>query len=95
MRGLHGAVTATLVANGIVVLALWYALKRHGYPLDRTTFYVTLLPATLLAGPWTALVCVAVATLVNADARAWCREAIDRVGMVSWLKGQVADRLAG
>jgi O-antigen/teichoic acid export membrane protein len=75
--GLHGAVFATLIANGIFLLALWMMMARHGYELDRTTFYVTILPATLLAGPWAALVCVVVVCVVDADAVAWCREGID------------------
>ncbi len=75
--GLQGAVVATLIANGVVLLGLWLAMARHGYRLDRTTYYVTIVPATLLAGPWVAIVCVAISGCVNADVKSWCVEAFD------------------
>ncbi len=75
--GLHGAVVATLIANGVVLLGLWAAMARFGYTLDRTTFYVTILPITLLAGPLAALVCVLASCIVNPQARAWSTEALD------------------
>jgi O-antigen/teichoic acid export membrane protein len=74
--GLHGAVVATLVANGIVLLGLWLAMAHHGYPVDQTTFYVTILPATILAGPWAAIICVLVSSLGSAEARHWLVDAI-------------------
>lgn len=73
--GLHGAVTATLVANGIVLIGLWLAMARHGYVLDRTTYYATILPATLLAGPWTSVACVIVTCLVCPQVKLWIFEA--------------------
>ena len=78
--GLHGAVVATLVANGIVLLGLWLAMARHGYRPDSTTFYVTVLPATLLAGPWIAAGCVLLPVLVNEETRQWCNEAARFLG---------------
>ncbi|MFK8110676.1 MAG: lipopolysaccharide biosynthesis protein [Rubripirellula sp.] len=77
MMGLKGAVLATLAANGVVMVGLWYAMSRHGYALDRTTFYITILPATLLANPWIAVVCVLVSCIANPQTKAWCIEAID------------------
>ncbi len=77
MWGLHGAVVATLVANGIVLLALWVAMIRNGYVADLTTLILTILPATLLAGPSIAIACVVVACIGTADVREWFGEAVD------------------
>ncbi|KAA1259508.1 MurJ-like flippase [Rubripirellula obstinata] len=75
--GLHGAVVATLVSNGVVLLGLWVAMNRFGYPLDQSTIVATLLPATLLMGPWVTLVCVAMVCAGTGQTRSWCGEAID------------------
>lgn len=76
MWGLQGAVVATLVANGVVLLALWVAMARNGYALDSTTFVLTILPATLLAGPMIAIACVVFACVASADVRQWSGEAM-------------------
>lgn len=65
--GLQGAVIATLCANGLVLLGTWLSMHLCGYRLDQTTFYITIWPASLLAGPWIAIVCV-LATLVASKA---------------------------
>ena len=44
--GLQGAVLATLFANAVVLLGIWLAMNRHGYRLDETAFYATIMPAT-------------------------------------------------
>lgn len=74
--GLHGAVVATLIANGILMLAQWIAMARCGYQLDQTTLLVTVLPLTLLAGPWVSMVCVGLACLGNAQVKAWTDELV-------------------
>jgi O-antigen/teichoic acid export membrane protein len=74
--GLHGAVVATLVSNGVVLLGLWIAMNRFGYELDQTTMLVTLLPASLLVGPWVTLAAVAMVCAGTRQTRAWCGEAI-------------------
>ncbi len=77
--GLHGAVLATLCAHGVVMIMLWIAMARYGYGLDRTTLYVSLMPATLLAGPWVAMLCVAISLAASPHARLWSKEAFEGV----------------
>ena len=79
--GLHGAVVATLVSNGVVLVGMWLAMKRFGFPLDQSTIVITLLPATLLMGPWITLVAVAMVCVGTVQTRTWCSEAIDQVKM--------------
>ena len=86
MWGLFGAVFATMVAHLAVLMCLWQAMKRHGYPLDESTFFVTVLPATLLAGPWISVVCIGVVCLFSTDARRWIRDGFD------WLVGKVSGK---
>lgn len=74
--GLPGAVLATLVANAVVLLGIWLAMNRHGYPLDDTAFYATIMPATLLAGPGIAVVSIAIMCLACPQFKTWCREAV-------------------
>ena len=73
--GLHGAVVATLCSHGVVLMGVWIALARSEFGLDSTTFYLTIMPATLLAGPWVALLCVATSLAVSPHARLWIAEA--------------------
>jgi O-antigen/teichoic acid export membrane protein len=75
--GLHGAVVATLASNGVVLVGLWVAMSRFGYRLDQTTIVATLLPATLLMGPWVTLASVAMVCSGTGQARLWCGEVID------------------
>jgi O-antigen/teichoic acid export membrane protein len=74
--GLHGAVVATLVANAVVLLGIWLAMNRHGYELDNMTFYATIIPATLLAGPGFALSSMAIICLACPRLKTWCSEAV-------------------
>ncbi len=86
--GLHGAVVATLVANAIVLIGIWSAMARYGYELDSTTFYATIIPATLLAGPWVALISAAITCLASPHVKTWCSEAaslVQRSGRLSRL----------
>lgn len=78
--GLDGAVLATLLANGIVLLGGWWAMARSGYRLDRTSFWVTVLPATLLAGPAVATVCVLAVVAASPHARRYAGELITAAG---------------
>lgn len=75
--GLQGAVVATLASNGVVLIGLWLAMKKFGYHLDLSTFVATLLPATLLMGPWVTLVATVVVCAGTRQTRSWCNEAID------------------
>ncbi|WP_186776477.1 oligosaccharide flippase family protein [Rubripirellula reticaptiva] len=74
MLGLEGAVVATLVANGVMLGSLWLAMSRFGFRLDLTLLILSVLPATLLAGPWIGLACVVIACVGNVEIRGWCDE---------------------
>ncbi|TWT98507.1 MurJ-like flippase [Stieleria varia] len=69
--GLTGAVVATLLAHGIVMLGIWVAMWKTGYPVDWTMVHLSLLPATLLSNPWIALACVTFTLIVSPDAKGW------------------------
>lgn len=73
--GLQGAVTATLCANGLVLLGTWLSMHLCGYRLDQTTFYITLWPACLLVGPWVAIACVTATLAVSELSREFLVEA--------------------
>jgi O-antigen/teichoic acid export membrane protein len=75
--GLYGAVVATTIANGIVLVGLWIAMARHGYPLDSTALSLTLLPVSLLLNPITALALAMLLPLANPQARDWLAEWIE------------------
>lgn len=86
--GLPGAVLATLVANAVVLLGIWFAMNRHGYRMDNMTFYATFIPLTLLAGPRFSLSSIAVICLACPRLKKWCGEAADdlrRSGRLSWI----------
>ncbi len=72
--GLPGAVVATTVANGIVLLGLWWAMASQAYQLDRSAVYATLLPVALLLNPWLALALAALAPIANPHAKSWLAE---------------------
>ena len=76
--GLPGAVIATLASNLVVLLGLWACMHRSGYPLDQSVILCTLLPATLLAGCWTALFAALAVALINRDVQAAVTELIQR-----------------
>ncbi|WP_161604677.1 lipopolysaccharide biosynthesis protein [Roseiconus nitratireducens] len=78
--GLQGAVVATLASHGIVLVGIWFALRRWGYDLDRTTLYASLWPAALLAGPWVAIACVLATLTVSGELRSIFAEA----GIAQW-----------
>ena len=74
--GLHGAVVATLCSHGVVMIGIWLGLAGSDYGLDSTTFYISIVPATLLAGPWIAIGCVASALAASPQAKQWVGEAM-------------------
>lgn len=74
--GLHGAVTATMVANAVMLLGIWGAMARHKFPLDGNTIFLTLLPATLLAGPAIATASVLITGIASVSVRQWCRDGV-------------------
>ncbi|MEM8669713.1 MAG: oligosaccharide flippase family protein [Planctomycetota bacterium] len=69
--GLHGAVVATLLANFVMLCGTWWGMHRHGYPFDETALYATVLPLTLLVGPWVTLVSAITIIASNPQVRAW------------------------
>jgi O-antigen/teichoic acid export membrane protein len=75
--GLFGAVIATTIANGIVLLGIWIAMARHGYSLDSTALCVTLLPISLLLNPVIALALTLLSPMINPQARDWLAEVIE------------------
>ncbi|EMI54677.1 lipopolysaccharide biosynthesis protein [Rhodopirellula sallentina] len=54
--GLMGAVVATLLAHGVVMVCVWAAMMYFGYPVGARTVMLSLLPFTLLASPWVAVI---------------------------------------
>ncbi|WP_164100627.1 lipopolysaccharide biosynthesis protein [Candidatus Laterigemmans baculatus] len=78
--GLEGAVLATLVANGLLLLGVWWSMQQCGYRMDRTSFWVTLLPATLLAGPLAAGCSVLATVAVSPHARRYLAELVAAAG---------------
>ncbi len=78
IHGLFGAVAATFMSNLIVLIGFWVCMHRSGYRCDQSIVYCTVLPATLMLGPWSALVsCVAVA-LISRDMRACAWDGLRR-----------------
>ncbi len=77
--GLHGAVVSTLCSHGVVMLGIWLAMAKSDFRFDRTLLYVSLMPATLLAGPWVAVASVLICLAGSEHARAWTREAITQL----------------
>ena len=69
--GLHGAVVATMLANAVMLVGLWAAMARHGFPVDTNTIFLSLLPATLLAGPATAMLFVGITAVASPAVRRW------------------------
>ncbi|WP_413430821.1 lipopolysaccharide biosynthesis protein [Crateriforma spongiae] len=74
--GLQGAVLATLTANGIVMVGVWLAMVRCGYVADHTAFYVAVMPATVLAGPWVAVASVTIVMITSPAMRQWAEEGV-------------------
>jgi len=72
--GLTGAVTATLLANGLILIGLWTALSVNGYRIDIGMWHLSLLPATLLAGPSIAFALAVITLIVSPAMRRWLAE---------------------
>lgn len=73
--GLGGAVAATAFSHLVVLLGIYLAMQHSGYRSDVTLVWVTLLPATLLAGPLAAVVCTLGVCVASPQARRWLHEA--------------------
>ncbi|TWU01874.1 lipopolysaccharide biosynthesis protein [Neorhodopirellula pilleata] len=54
--GLTGAVTATLVAHGVTMTAIWFAMAVYDYPARAELPILSALPLTLLVSPWLAVI---------------------------------------
>lgn len=81
--GLPGAVTATLIANAVVGAGVWVGMVACGYGVDRSTAFVAILPATLLAGPAVSVIAVAVTLMASAQARVWVAESVESLD--AWI----------
>ena len=86
--GFFGAAFATMVAYLAAPMCLWQAMSRHGYPLDQSTFFVTILPATMLADPVASISCMGAVCLFVSDTQRWMRDGID------WLAAKVSAKPA-
>ncbi len=80
--GIQGAVWATLVANGVVVVGTFAAMSRLGYRFSKATLWTIAAPLTLLTAWQLSLAFVLVALVLYPDARMWSREGLDRL----WAK---------
>jgi polysaccharide transporter, PST family len=65
--GLPGAAFSTMVANGFVVTGMWIATVRNGLGWDWNMLSLTLLPATLLAGPQVSLSCAVLLAIASPE----------------------------
>ncbi|MGV3486732.1 MAG: oligosaccharide flippase family protein [Planctomycetaceae bacterium] len=84
--GLQGAVWATLVANGIVLVGVGWALRRVDYRLDTTALWVAILPLTLMAGGSIAMAAALACLVLNRDAHDWLSQTIDPLWSRSKLR---------
>jgi PST family polysaccharide transporter len=75
--GLQGAVLATLVANGTVLLGVGAALRHVGFQMDRSILWTALVPISLMVNGSVAI-CVAIASIVL------CRDA--QYWLIEWLE---------
>ncbi|WP_417740153.1 lipopolysaccharide biosynthesis protein [Rosistilla oblonga] len=57
--GLYGAMLATAIANLVVLLMVLYFMSTQGFVFDRSIGFALILPATLLVGPYFALLAIA------------------------------------
>ncbi|TWU37301.1 MurJ-like flippase [Novipirellula artificiosorum] len=75
--GLQGAVIATLCSHAVVLTGVWIAMARCGFRFDLAMILITLLPATLLLGPVTALICMMLTIAASSQLKAWLVEGVD------------------
>jgi O-antigen/teichoic acid export membrane protein len=73
--GLRGAVVGTLLANGVMLVGIWTAMARHGFSINTSMLFLSLLPATLLAGPGVAIAFVGITAMASPTVRTWTVEA--------------------
>ena len=79
MWGLNGAVIATLCAHAVVLTGVWIAMARSDFRFDLTLLTITVIPATLLAGPTIAIAFVVLAIVSNRQIRSWINEGVEIV----------------
>jgi len=77
--GLHGAVVATLCSHAIVLSGVWIAMVRCDFHFDSVMLVISLLPATLLLGPITALFFVAIIPATNQRIQSWIGEGLMQI----------------
>ncbi len=77
--GLVGAVWGTLTSHAVVLVGIWWANAKCGFRMDLSIFWISVLPATLLAGPVAAFICL-VATLVSSN---HCRRYLQQLGALA------------
>jgi len=54
--GLEGAVWATVVSTGVVLMGAWGILSRLDFSIDSQIYAISLLPLTLFLAPWSSVV---------------------------------------
>lgn len=54
--GLEGAVWATVVSTGVVLVGAWGIMRWLDFPIDSQMYAISLLPLTLFLAPWSSLV---------------------------------------
>ncbi|TWU45897.1 MurJ-like flippase [Novipirellula aureliae] len=77
--GLQGAVIATLCSHAIVLSGVWIAMVRCDFRFDSVMLLISLLPATLLLGPITALFFVAIIPATNQQVQNWMLDGLMQV----------------
>lgn len=78
--GLEGAVWGTLLSHFVVLVGSWWAIGKSGFRLDFTTIWITILPATLLAGPSAALAATVASVCASPKLRRYSAAAITAAG---------------
>ena len=78
--GLDGAVWGTLLSHFVVLVGSWWAIGKSGFRLDSTTVWMTILPATLIAGPAVALAATVATVCASPKLRRYSAAAISAAG---------------
>ncbi len=81
-QGIQGAVWATLVANGVVMIGTVTAMHRLGYRFDSTIAWSLAVPLTLLTTWQVSLAVVLTSIVLHPAPQAWTRDGLDRL----WIK---------
>jgi O-antigen/teichoic acid export membrane protein len=86
MFGLAGAVWATVISTGVVLLGVGAAMRRLEFPIDSQMISICVVPLALLLPPWSSLTVSILVLGVIPDVR---------LGLVQLYRDQVASRVWG